>query len=414
MKTSGIFHSSTGGYIIISSNGEKTSYDINLNKIDNNLSWDVGKKVAKSNKDYSKLLSYSTSKEFLVENLTKVDTIGTFDVMLDKTTFDMVVKIDDEYLPITKELIEKLKAQTSRHEKLKLDLKSSSVNNSISFGSRVLLYWPTGTGKTFDFLQKTAQLIHDKSLSPENIEIVTISDWLEDVDFISHIIHWNPIRQVETRVVNLMRKASKGEKVAILLDELNRWNKSFLNQILKLLDAVDGEFYHFNNFVADEIIKVPIKNVLFYATMNLGSKYVGTNALDEALLDRFNIVNFKGYDKEVEKEITTKAFWIHSDKVTSIIEYIRQLSEDGSIRCPISTRGIKIWAEAFINSNKSDDAILETFENTLLYRIVSVDDIWVPSEEEITLIKDKLASEFKIKTTEETTSDETPTTEMPF
>lgn len=162
-----------------------------------------------------------------------------------------------------------------------------------------------------------------------------------------------------------------------------------------MLDAVDGRMYNFNNFVNDEIIKVPIENVLFYATMNLGSKYVGVNALDEALLDRFNVVNFKGYDEKVEKEIMDKGFKTQAKEVSSLVNYIRTLFKDGAIRSPISTRGIKIWAEAFLNSDGTSESLIDTFNNTLLYRIVSVDDVGNPNEEEVTIVKKKLETLFK-------------------
>lgn len=204
--------------------------------------------------------------------------------------------------------------------------------------------------------------------------ICTITEGFEDLDFLAHIVPTpTGISYSENEIVTLLREASTGTRVAILLDELNRGSKSFLNLILKLLDAVDGEYYILNNFVKNEIIKIPIKNVLFIATMNLGGKYVGTNALDEALLDRFNIVLEKGYNTQVEKEII-KNFGKFADNVTEIVENIRSAHKDREIRAPISTRGIKMWAEAFINTPQTEQDLFYTFERAILNRLVKVDD----------------------------------------
>lgn len=220
-------------------------------------------------------------------------------------------------------------------------------------------------------------------------DITTITEWFEDSDFLAHIVPTaKGITYVENKIVTLLREAANGKKVAILLDELNRWSKSFLNLILKLLDAVDGKTYTLNNFVKNETIVIPIENVLFSATMNLWGKYVGTNALDEALFDRFNFVQYKGYNKDVEDEILDN-FGTFKAGAKSVIQYVRDLHKEGEIRAPISTRGVKMWSESFINSTKSKSDVLSTFELVLINRLISVDDFGNPNQEEIAIIMKK-------------------------
>lgn len=313
---------------------------------------------------------------------TYIDKVGRFDILLNKTDFSLNIDFQDEIVPITNEVIAKLKNQDREVQKLKIDVAQQA--QGYKMGDRVMLYGPTGTGKTYDFLSsvsamKEAGLIHD-------MEKITVTDGFEDLDFLAHIIPTpQGIRYQENRIVELFREASQGKKIAILIDELNRGNKSFLNFMLSLLDPVNGNTYTLNNFINDEIIEVPMENVFFMATMNLGGKYTGTNSLDEALFDRFNIVQYKGYNAEVESKMLD-VFGTHKDGVKNIIDSIRLLAQGGEIRAPISTRGIKIWAEMFINTTQTPQDIYNTFSYCLLNRLTSVDDYGNPNQDEIVTI----------------------------
>ena len=161
-----------------------------------------------------------------------------------------------------------------------------------------------------------------------------------------------------------------------------------MNLVLKLLDAVDGSTYQLNNFVKNELITIPIQNVMFFATMNLGGKYVGINVLDEALFDRFNIVQYKGYNLAVEDKMLD-GFLGFKSQASKIVAYIREIHKDGEVRAPISTRGVKMWTEAFLNSGKTKEDVMGTFQTVLMHRLVSVDDFGNPNEEEIAIIVNK-------------------------
>ncbi len=254
-----------------------------------------------------------------------------------------------------------------------------------------MLYWPTGTGKTFEFLQTANAMKTAGEL--DDFDIVTVTDGFEDIDFLAHIVPTeNGITYVENKIVTLLRDASQWKRVAILIDELNRGSKSLLNLILKLLDPVDGSTYVLNNFVKNETIVIPMANIMFFATMNLGGKYVGTNVLDEALFDRFNIVQYKGYSEPVEDQMLN-AFGAYKAQVKEIVQYVRvELHKEGEIRAPISTRGVKMWAEAFVNSGCERQDVLATFNRVLLHRLISVDDYGNPNDEEVGLILNKFRS----------------------
>lgn len=345
----------------------------------------IGTATAKLRSD-SKLHKLLTEKfnvwEVKKEERTLIDKIKWFDVFLDKKTFELNIDINWEVIPLNKDGINTLKTNIWQVEKLKIEIKNKAWNYSL--GDRVLIYWPTGTWKTYDFLSTVNAMKAAGTL--DDYEVVTITEWMEDIDFLAHIVPTEKgIKYNERRIIKLLKDAAAWKRVAILLDELNRWGKSFLNLVLKLLDAVDGKNYVLSNFIKDETIVIPIENVLFFAAMNLGWKYVWTNALDEALLDRFNVVTYRGYDLKVEAAMT-KSFWEFDKQARDLIKYVRELHKDGEIRAPISTRWVKMWAEKFINTWKTWEDFINSFNLVLSKRLISVDDFGNPNIEEESLI----------------------------
>lgn len=380
-------YKTTEGNFIAKRWGEEILYDKDWNL----FTWNVesfgqpATKIRRGSAIFKKLSSNVEKKEKKEENYVKLTELMGFDVLLDKKTISMVIDVNGEMVGIDKDGMEKIESQMQSFEKVKTTLIASK--SGYRTWDRVLLYWPTGTGKTYDFLSSVTWLMADGKI--DAFDITTITEWFEDSDFLAHIVPTaKGITYVENKIVTLLREAANGKKVAILLDELNRWSKSFLNLILKLLDAVDGKTYTLNNFVKNETIVIPIENVLFFATMNLWGKYVGTNALDEALFDRFNFVQYKGYNKDVEDEILDN-FGTFKAGAKSVIQYVRDLHKEGEIRAPISTRGVKMWSESFINSTKSKSDVLSTFELVLINRLISVDDFGNPNQEEIAIIMKK-------------------------
>lgn len=378
-------YKTTEGNFLAKVNGVEHLYD-SKGKIFHGTIEKFGAPTAKVRSDNAIYKTIAKEEGLLREHKSKfvpVDNVKWFEVLFDKDTFSLIVDMKGDLIPITKEGVDKMKSEFDKFEKLKTSF-TAWASGTYRLGDRVLLYWPTGTGKTFDFLATVEQMKKDGKL--DEYAICGITEGYEDMDFLAYIVPSDKgIKYVEKDVVRLLRDAAAGKKVAILLDELNRWSKSFLNLVLKLLDAVDGKTYTLNNFIKDEQIVIPIENILFFATMNLWGKYVGTNALDEALFDRFNIVQFKGYNKDVEDDIANNFGWFKKEAM-GVISHIRDLHKEGEIRAPISTRGVKMWAEAFINSPKSRDDMWWTFSYVLLNRLISVDDFGNPNGEEIAII----------------------------
>lgn len=300
---------------------------------------------------------------------------------INKKDFKIYVKIWENKIELEKAELKNdiIKEKAKLKDFLKWIKKSK---DNYMFGDRVLLYWPTWTWKTYGFLEflKVAKIEH---------MVIWVTEGMEDIDLFNRIVPWATWVSYKTKeIVKLLEKAEKWDKVCLIFDELNRWSNSLMNLVLKALDPVDWKNYHITDVIQDRTYVIPQENIIWWATVNLGWKYTWTNALDEALLDRFNIVKYKWYDKKVEKAII-KSSWIDNDKVKKIedfVEEVRGFHNDWEIRAPISTRWLKVWIEDFVNTWN----LFESFEKTLLYRLVTVDDYWIPNEEELGIIKSKL------------------------
>lgn len=250
----------------------------------------------------------------------------------------------------------------------------------ISLGDTVLLWWPTGTGKTFRFHDKVNQMIKDWEI--DYAEKITVTDGFEDTDFLAYIspkAEWG-ISIIERSIVTMLREASNGKRVAICIDELNRGSRSLMNLVLTFIDSIDWDNYVLNNFVADERIVIPRANLLVYATINLGWRYSGINSMDEALKDRFSFNFYVGYNLENEKELLNGYFGNVADKVETAIKEIRELYTEWTIGSSISTRGLKSWGEVYSRMPvKTNKTLLKAFMDTLMFKLTSPDDYGVYS-----------------------------------
>ncbi len=379
-------------YIAVYNQGKSDEKRFNIVQAEDKTFWLINEDLKASGKLRSdatlntELIGYANELWDKTER-TIVDYINGFPVYVDKASYKLMIDINWEILELNESVTETIKKSFSELKKVKI-ASSSSGNPYITLGDRVLMFGPTGTGKTYTFLETAQKLISEWKL--DTSLVVTISEWFDDMDFLAYLApdKTGTITYKEKAVVSLLRDASKWMKVAICFDELNRWNKSFHNLILKLLDSVNGSYYEIYNHFNDEVIQIPIENVMFFATMNLGGKYVWTNALDEALFDRFNIVQYQTYNEAVEKELY-KEFGEHAAKAEAIVTHSRKMNLSGEIRAPISTRWIKAWAEKYINSPKTPQEFVETFGLCLLNRLCSVDDFGNPNKDEQLLVMSK-------------------------
>lgn len=83
------------------------------------------------------------------------------------------------------------------------------------------------------------------------------------------------------------------------------------------------------------------------------------------------------------------SFGKFSNKVKELVEYMRQLFTDNAIKRPISSRSLKIRAEEFINTAQKAEDVFNSFEKTVLYRLVSVDNYGFPTQQDVGVLVSK-------------------------
>lgn len=190
------------------------TYEVSIDKATSQISTinseaDVSKEIRPDNAVYEYLSAYDEAKHVKTNEFIPVEMVGRFQTYVSKKDFTPYIQISEtEIKSVTKELVDQLKTSMLTVKNLKLELVSAPMD--VELGNRVLLYGPTGTGKTYDFLSAAEQLIKAGKLDKDGIEVVTISDGFEDIDFLAHIVPTDKgIMHVETRVVQLFREAAK-------------------------------------------------------------------------------------------------------------------------------------------------------------------------------------------------------------
>lgn len=256
--------------------------------------------------------------------------------------------------------------------KLDTMLKDAAVGRESTF-----IYGPSGSGKTYAVLSTMKELVAKGKL--DEVIKITMSPGVEDVDLITKLVP-NPKGGFTERSGYLRRVfelAASEKTVGVLIDEINRATPRATNLVLTAIDPVEGE-YVLNDFVRGDVIRVPLENIWWVATANLGGAYTGTSQLDEALLDRFQRTVFWGYDQALEKQITK-----NHEKALAMAKALRTAYLDGKLKSPFSTRHLS----AFVRRLEKGGNPVKVAEETFLYRLVGQDVYGFPDTTEVNLVK---------------------------
>jgi len=299
------------------------------------------------------------------------------------------IKNATEFFKSKKSEIEKIIQEMEEKKKKKLVHDSGLFNKVYNLivkknARKILLYGPTGTGKTFSVLSVCKKLKEERKIN--DYLLFHMSSGMEDIDLLGKFIPQEnkTLKFEESELVKFIKKATK-EKVVIILDEFNRAHSKALNILIPLLDEKDN-FVYLNNYINNEIIKVPSHNLIFMLTANFGGNYIGTYKVDSAILNRIEYSIFVDYQDKLEQELIS---YLPKDKQKIVLEirnFLRELYKEGSIE-PFSTRDLKIMAKEISYIDLNFESIWNAIE-PIVYKLIKVDMFGYPDEELIEQIKE--------------------------
>jgi MoxR-like ATPase len=213
---------------------------------------------------------------------------------------------------------------------------------------------PTGNGKSTMIEQICAK--HKKPLIRVNLNMMSDEEQLLGAKTLED----GNVKVVEGPVLLAMRNG-----YTLLLDEIDAGSA---NTLLCLQPILEGKPYYFK--LKNEVI-VPAKGFNIIATANTKGKgsddgrYIGTNILNEAFLERFAVTFEQEYpNAKVEFKIINNLMEAYSCVDTEFAETlvkwadgIRRTFEDGGVDETITTRRLTHIIRAFSIFKKRDKAI---------------------------------------------------------
>jgi nitric oxide reductase NorQ protein len=131
----------------------------------------------------------------------------------------------------------------------------------------------------------------------------------------------------------LFPQALQTPNCVIHLEEINRpEHPKALNMLFSILSD-DRQVW------MDELGTLKVaEGVTFFATLNEGDEYIGTELLDPALRDRFYILLMDYLPNEVEREVLIKKSGVSDQQADEIMEAIKALRGNADLNIEVSTR----------------------------------------------------------------------------
>ncbi len=168
----------------------------------------------------------------------------------------------------------------------------------------------------------------------------------------------------------LFPQAIQTPQCVVHLEEINRpEHPKALNMLFSILSD-DRQIY------LDELGLIKVApGVIFFATLNEGEEFVGTELLDAALRDRFYLVLMDYLPNEVEREVVAKKTGITPQQSQDIIEAVNALRRNPDLNTQVSTRTTLMIGEMMAAGANLAEAIstsLQTDKETLESVLISL------------------------------------------
>jgi len=161
----------------------------------------------------------------------------------------------------------------------------------------------------------------------------------------------------------LFPQALQTPNCVIHLEEINRpEHPKALNMLFSILSD-DRQVW------MDELGLLKVADgVVFFATLNEGDEFVGTELLDPALRDRFYVISMDYLPNEVEIEVLEKKAGVTPEQAVEIINVVNSLRASPDLQVDVSTRKALMIAEMIAAGGSLHQAIsasLQTDRSTL-------------------------------------------------
>jgi nitric oxide reductase NorQ protein len=155
----------------------------------------------------------------------------------------------------------------------------------------------------------------------------------------------------------LFPQAIQTPNCVIHLEEINRpEHPKALNMLFSILSD-DRQVW------MDELGTLKVaEGVTFFATLNEGEEYVGTELLDPALRDRFYVLLMDYLPREVEKEVLIKKTGVSVRQAEDIISAISALRGNSELAIEISTRTTLMIGEVVSAGGSIRDGIVTSLQ----------------------------------------------------
>jgi len=161
----------------------------------------------------------------------------------------------------------------------------------------------------------------------------------------------------------LFPQALQTPNCVIHLEEINRpEHPKALNMLFSILSD-DRQVW------MDELGLLRVaEGVVFFATLNEGDEFVGTEMLDPALRDRFYVISMDYLPNEVEIEVLEKKAGVTLAQAREIIGIVNALRSNADLQVEVSTRKALMIGEMIAAGGSIHEAIaasLQTDRSTL-------------------------------------------------
>lgn len=155
----------------------------------------------------------------------------------------------------------------------------------------------------------------------------------------------------------LFPKAISTPRCVIHLEEINRpEHPKALNELFSVLSE-DRCIW------VDELGLVEVaEGVIFFATMNEGDEFSGTEQLDTALRDRFYVISMDYLPFEIEQKVLVLKAGITEKQADIILKVVHKLRSDSQVIVPISTRHSLMMAELVAMGTMLREAIIYSLQ----------------------------------------------------